>query len=138
MRDKALTVLRKVATPSNLRFGPPLRCPPVSLHWHYPGQVVRVAASATLSLRGVKNASPNPLTPLTGYPSERALREIPWGQYLSIALWGRTAIGEFLILAFEIPDLSFKMGKEEHDRKEGDVSRQYVARGWTQGSRGGV
>jgi len=93
VRKQALTVLRKVRTPSNLRFEPPLRCPPVSLRWHYPGQVMRVAASATLSLRVVKTGSPDPSTPLTEHPSERALREISWGRHLSIALWGRTLSG---------------------------------------------
>jgi hypothetical protein len=45
-----------------------------------------------------------------------------WGRQLSITLWDRKAIGEFLILAFEIPDFSPQMGEEEHDSKEGDGS----------------
>jgi hypothetical protein len=70
---------QKIVTPSNLHVWLPLSCPPVSLRWHYPGQVMRVAASATLSLRVAKIASPDPSTPLAGQPSDGALREIPWG-----------------------------------------------------------
>jgi hypothetical protein len=37
------------------------------------------------------------------------------------------AIGEFLMLAFAIPDFSPQRGEEEHDRKEGDGSREAFA-----------